>query len=87
MFPSRLLIGVMIPVAAFFVAGCASTPSGQVAARECKIVAADFVNKPTKNPTPAEQAEAEMQMSRLAASRGGYRAGTNLISDAARDCY
>lgn len=86
MFPSRVLIPVMILAPVFFVAGCASTPSEQVAANECKIAVADFAGKPSKNVTPAEQAAAEMRISRLALARG-YGTGANLLGDIAHDCY
>lgn len=87
MSPSSVLIPLMILAPVAFVAGCASTPSEQVAARECKIAVADFAGKPSKNVTPAEQAAAEMRMNRLAYARGGYGTGTNLIADITRDCY
>jgi hypothetical protein len=87
MFPSRVLIPVVILAPVLFVAGCASTPSEQLATRECKIVVADFAGKPSKNVTLAEQAAAEMRMSRLAYQHGGYGTGTNLFADVTRDCY
>ena len=86
MSPSRVLIPVMILAPVLLVAGCASAPSERLAARECKIAVADFAGKPSKNVTPAEQAAAEMRISRLAVARG-YGTGTNLLGDAARDCY
>ena len=86
MSPSRVLIPVMILGPVFFVAGCASTPPEQLAARECKITVAEFAGKPAKNVTPAEQAEAEMRMNRLAYARG-YGIGNNLAADITRDCY
>jgi hypothetical protein len=87
MSPSRVLIPVMILGSAFFIAGCASTPPEQLAARECKITVAEFAGKPSKTVTPAEQAGAEMNISRLAYSRGRYGVGNNLLADTARDCY
>lgn len=87
MSPSRVLIPIMILAPVFFVAGCASTPSEQLATRECKIAVADFAGKPSKIVTPAEQAAAEMRVSRLASARGGYGTGTNLLADISRDCY
>lgn len=87
MFPSRVSISLMILVPALLMAGCASTPSEPVAARECKVVVADFPNKPSKNVIRAQQAEAEMQVTRLAYARGGYGIGNNLVADIARDCY
>jgi hypothetical protein len=83
----RVLIPITMLVALFLVAGCASTPAEQLASRDCKIAVADFPGKPAKNVTPAEQAAAEMRISRLAYARGGYGIGTNLLADAARDCY
>ncbi len=87
MSPSRVLIPLMILAPVFIVAGCASTPSEQVAAKECKVAVADFAGKPAKNVSPAEQAAAEMRVSRLAYARGGYGTGTNLLADISRDCY
>jgi hypothetical protein len=86
MFPSRVPLRVMILAPVFFVAGCASTTPGPVAAEECKIAVVDFAGKPSKNVTPAEQAAAEMRISRLALARG-YASGPNLLGDTARSCY
>jgi len=83
---SRFSIPLALLAVAALAAGCASTPPDQLAARECKIAVADFVGKPAKNVTAAEQAEAEMRMSRLAMNRGGYASGTNVIADITRDC-
>ena len=87
MSPSHVLLPVALSLAALLVAGCASTTPEKYAARDCKIVVADFPNKPSKNVTRAEQAEAEMKMSRLAYSRGGYGIGNNLVADITRECY
>lgn len=87
MSPSRALIPVALLASAFVAIGCASTPSEKYAAAQCKIVVADFPNKPSKNVSRAEQAEAEMRMSRLAYARGGYGIGNNLFADVTRDCY
>ena len=76
----------ILAAAAIVLAGCASAPE-QYASRECKIVPADFVNQPKKNPTPAEQAEAQLKMQRFAYSRGGSGLGNNMPMDAVRDCY
>ena len=84
---SHVLIAITLLVPVFMVAGCASTSSGQLAGNDCKIAVADFPGKPAKNVTPAEQAAAEMRISRLAYDRGGYEIGANLLADAARDCY
>jgi hypothetical protein len=86
MFPSRVLIPVMILAPLMLVAGCVSTPSEQLAAKECKIAVADFAGKPSKDVSGPEQAAAEMRISRLALARG-YGTGTNLLADVARDCY
>ena len=71
--------------------GCASMDASsqpqQLASRDCKAVPADFVNRPTKNPTRAELAAAEMKLSRLAIERGGYTGiGNSTLSDLAREC-
>lgn len=79
-----LLLSLLSPVA--LLAACASTPD-QVASRDCKVVVADFPGRPAKNVSSAEQALAQMRVSRLAAERGGYASGPNLAADAARDCY
>ena len=84
---SRILIPLMIFAPVLLVAGCASAPPEQLAAKECKVVVADFAGKPAKNVSPTEQAAAEMRMSRLAYARGGYGTGTNLFADVARECY
>ena len=53
-----------------------------------KAVLADFPNRPKKQPTVAEQAEARLALGRLAAERGGYSGiGNSLLSDLSRDCY
>ena len=74
---------------ALFVAACASTsPTAQYAAStDCKIVPGQFVNVPKKNPTPAEQAEAQLKMQRFAYSRGDYGRGTDMPAEAVRNCY
>lgn len=87
MLQSRALMPVMLLATTFLAVGCASAPSEQLAARDCKITVADFPGKQSKNVTPAEQAMAEMRISRLANARGGYGMGANLLGDAARDCY
>jgi hypothetical protein len=87
MSPSRVLIPVLILAPVLLLAGCASAPSEQAAARECKIAVADFAGKPKKNVTPAEQAAAEMRINRLAYARGGYGIGNNVFADLNRDCY
>lgn len=81
----RIFITAMI-LAPVFVAGCASAPPEQLAARECKITVADFAGKPSKNVSRAEQAAAELRMSRLASQRGGYASGNNLAADITREC-
>ena len=86
MSPSRVLLPVALSLAAVLAAGCASTTPEKYAARECKIVVADFPNKPAKNVSRAEQAEAEMKISRLAYARG-YGVGNNLVADIVRECY
>ena len=91
MFTSRMVAPAMLSLFTIFGAGCASMQASQpeqLAARNCKAVPADFVNRPTKNPTPAESAEAQLKLSRLAAQRGGYaNPGATLLPDLARDCY
>jgi len=81
-----MLVFAAVLVPAFVLAGCASAPPELLAARECKVTPADFVGKPKKNASAAEQAEAEMRVSRLGYGRG-YGIGQNLMGDAARDCY
>ena len=84
MFRTALLL--LVP--AFFLAACASSPeTQQLASRECKVVPGQFVNVPKKNPTPAEQAEAQLKLQRFAYARGGYGTGTNMPAEAVRDCY
>ena len=80
-------LALLVP--ALFVAACASTaPTAQYANNtDCKIVPGQFVNVPKKNPTPVEQAEAELKMQRFAYSRGGYGRGTDMPADAVRNCY
>lgn len=87
MSPFRVLIPLVVFAPVLLVAGCASTPSEPVAARECKVVVANFAGKPAKNVSPTEQAAAEMRISRLAVARGGYASGPNLFADSARECY
>ena len=74
---------------ALLVAACASnaTTAQYAGNTDCKIVPGQFVNVPKKNPTPAEQAEAELKMQRFAYSRGGYGRGTDMPADAVRNCY
>lgn len=82
-----------LALAASLSAGCASmsgsdAQSAQYASRDCKAVAATFPNRPKKNATPAEQAEAKLALGRLAAERGGYAGiGNNTLSDLSRDCH
>lgn len=76
-----------LAAAALLLGGCATSAPEQYASRDCKIVPADFVNQPKKNPTPAEQAEAQLKMQRFAYSRGGYGIGTNMPIEAVKDCY
>ena len=85
MHASRLAL--LVP--ALFVAACASTtPAPQYASSaDCKVVPGRFVNVPKKNPTPAEQAEAELKMQRFAYSRGIYSRGTDMPAEAVRNCY
>jgi len=81
-------LSILVTAAALAVAGCASAPEQYASAsRECKIVPADFVDHPKKNPTPAERAEAQLKMQRFAYSRGGYTLGNSMPVDAVRDCY
>lgn len=82
---SAMRLLVLIPV--LFVAACASTPTEQLASRECKIVVSTLPNRPATNVNRAEQAAAEMSVSRLGYAHGGYGVGSNLFLDAARDCY
>ena len=88
---SRVSLVPLIALAAMAAAGCASMQDSQTtqyAARECKAVPADFPNRPKKQPTVAEQAEARLALGRLAAERGGYSGiGNSLLSDLNRDCY
>ena len=86
MVPPRISIPVMILAALLLAAGCASTPAEQLAARDCKVAVADFAGKPLKDISPAEQAAAEMRVSRLAYASGGYRSGTSLLGDISREC-
>jgi hypothetical protein len=73
---------------ALLLAACASSPETQhLASTNCKVVPGQFVNVPKKNPTPAEQAEAQLKLQRFAYSRGGYGVGTNMPAEAVRDCY
>ncbi len=81
--PSNRVI-LLLPLV--FLAACASAPD-QLASRECKVVVADIAGKPSRNVNSAEQAAAQMRVSRLAMERGGYTAGPNLAADASRDCY
>jgi hypothetical protein len=76
-----------LAAAALLLGGCATSAPEQYASRDCKVVPADFVNQPKKNPTPAEQAEAQLKMQRFAYSRGGYGIGTNMPIEAVKDCY
>jgi len=76
-----------LAAAALILGGCATSAPEQYASRECKIVPADFVDHPKKNPTRTEQAEAQLKMQRFAYSRGGYGLGNNMPMDAVRDCY
>ena len=80
-----------LAAAAAISAGCASTTgvaqSAQPAARDCKAVAATFPNRPKKDATPAEQAEAKLALGRVTAERGGYLGiGTSTLADLNRDC-
>ena len=90
MLTNRIVI-LTIVSAVVSLSGCASMDASsqpqQLASRDCKAVPADFVNRPTKSPTRAERAEAEMKLSRLAVERGGYRGiGHSTLSDLAREC-
>ncbi len=79
---------LLLLVPALFLAACASSPeTQQLASTNCKIVPGQFVNVPKKNPTAAEQAEAQLKMQRFAYSRGGIGVGTNMAQDAVKDCY
>ena len=84
---STIRLALLAP--ALLVAACASTsPTAQYAgSTDCKIVPGQFVNVPKKNPTPAEQAEAELKMQRFAYSRGAYGRGTDMPAEAVRNCY
>jgi hypothetical protein len=83
---SRTAVLLLVPT--FVLAACASSPqSQQLASRECKVVPGTFVDVPKKNPTPAEQAEAQLKLQRFAYERGGYGVGTNMPAEAVRDCY
>ena len=85
--PFALPFSFALAAAVAVLAGCAATTGpDQLAARECKVAAADFANKPKKDPTAAEKAEAELKVSRLAWQRGGYANGNNVFADAMRDC-
>jgi len=86
MSPLRILIPATVIATVLVLAGCASAPPELLAARECKVAVADFAGKPSKNVTRAEQAEAEMRVSRLALARGGYAARPNLAAEISRDC-
>jgi hypothetical protein len=68
-------------------AGCASTPAEQASAGPCKVSVADSVGRPSRNVSAAEQAAAEMRVSRLAVARGGYATGSSLLADLGRDCH
>ena len=88
---SALPTVTLVALAAMVATGCASMRDSQptqYASRDCKAVPADFPNRPKKQPTAAEQAEARLALGRLAAERGGYSGiGNNLVSDLNRDCY
>jgi hypothetical protein len=83
---SMSAIRILLLIPALSIAACASAPE-QYASRECKIVPATFINTPTKDPTPAERAEAQLRMQRFAYSRGSYNLGNDMPSQALRDCY
>ena len=83
----RILPLCALAASALLLGACATSTPELYASRDCKIVPADFVNQPKKNPTSAEQAEAQLRMQRYAYSRGGYGVGTNMPVDAVRDCY
>ena len=91
MFTLRSALLATVVAAATVTAGCASISSDkspQYAARECKAVPATFPNRPKKDVSPAEQAEARLKLGRLAAERGRYGGiGNDLLSDLNRDCY
>lgn len=84
----RFVLPALVSSMALVVTGCGTTSGApqQIASRDCKVVPADFVGKPKKNPTRAEQAEAELKLSRFAASSGGYGIGNSLVSDINREC-
>lgn len=86
---NRSVVRLALLAPALAVAACASTaPTPQYArSTECKIVPGQFVNVPKKNPTAAEQAEAELKMQRFAFSRGSYGRGNDMPSEAVRECY
>ena len=77
---------ILLLISALSIAGCASAPN-QYASKECKVVPATFANVPTKNPTPAERAEAELKMQRFAYTRPGYNTGNDMPAQVVRDCY
>ena len=83
----------MAAAAVAMTAGCASmqgsdSKSSNYASRDCKAVPATFVNRPKKDASPAEQAEARLKLGRLAAERGGYGGiGNDTLSDLNRECY
>jgi hypothetical protein len=82
----RTAFALLVPT--LFLAACASSPPPQQLAKtECKVVPGTFVNVPKKDPTPAEQAEAQLKLQRFAYARGGYGVGTNMPAEAVRDCY
>lgn len=89
--PTNRIVILTIVSAVVSLSGCASMDASsqpqQLAARDCKAVPADFVNRPTRNPTRVEQAAAEMKLSRLAIERGGYNGiGNSTLSDLSRAC-
>ena len=83
------VVRLVLLAPALVVAACASTaPTAQYAdSTDCKIVPGQFVNVPKKNPTPVEQAEAELKMQRFAYSRPSYGRGYDMPSEAVRNCY
>ena len=83
----RILPLCALAASALLLGACATSTPELYASRDCKIVPADFVNQPKKNPTAAEQAEAQLKMQRLAYARGGYTPGSNMMADAVKDCY
>jgi hypothetical protein len=92
MFTSRPFALMAIAMAATMAAGCASMDGSQpdhyAAKRDCKAVPATFVDRPKKEPSSIEQAEARLKLGRLAAERGGTGGiGNNTLSDLNRDCY